>query len=149
MHGPGKHADIIGRINVTDTRKIRLGAAETILGLSWFLLDGGWLMGWRWLSYPLIVVAVGSAIARFIWIEKERDALHVAASECAWLAMNAFWIVGDFESIPWCITTAKICLLAGLLILARAFLISRGGVQSLLFRPIRRLRVFLHSEPKM
>ena len=135
-------------LSVDDARKVRLGTAETIFGLSWFLLDGGWLMAWRPLSYPCIVIAVASAGARFIWLERERIAMHIAASECAWLAMNAFWVVGDLESIPWCIVTAKVCLLLGLLILARAFLISRGEVQTLLFRPIRRLRVLLHIEPK-
>lgn len=59
------------------------------------------------------------------------------------------WIVGDFEKIDWCIATVKIFLGAGLLILARAFLLSRGGIQNLLFRPIRRLRFMFHKEEKV
>jgi hypothetical protein len=134
---------------VDDARKVRLATAETIFGLSWFLLDGGWLMAWKPLSYPCILIAVVSAGARFLWLERERVAMHVAASECAWLAMNAFWIIEDFESIPWCKTTAKVCLLLGLVILARAFFISRGEIQNILFRPIRRLRLMFQSEPKV
>ena len=144
MQNSIEYADIRVSTSVNDTRKIRLGAAETTFGLSWFILDGSWLMNWRWLAYPVMVIAVASALARFIWLEKERVAIHVAASECAWLAMNAFWIVGDFEKIPWCITAAKIFLVLGLLILAKAYLLSRDRVQNLILRPIRRLRFLPH-----
>jgi hypothetical protein len=133
---------------VDEARKLRLGTAETMFGLSWFLLDGGWLMGWRLMSYPFIVIAVASAIARFFWLEEGRVAMHVAASECAWLAMNVFWVLGDFETIAGCIIAAKIFLLLGLIILARTFMISPGGVKEILLRPIRRLRVMLHHGTK-
>jgi hypothetical protein len=111
-------------------------------------MDGSWLMTWRYVSYPLIVIAVGSAVARFIWLEEGRVAMHVAASECAWLAMNAFWIIGDFHSLPWCITSAKIFLLAGIIILARTFMVSPQGVKDVIFRPIRRLRLMLQNGTK-
>lgn len=151
MHDSGGHADsITNGVSgaVSETQKIRLGIAETIFGLSWFLMDGGWLMGWRFLSYPLIVIAVASAVARFLWLEQDRVARHTATSECAWLAMNSFWVVGDFEGLSWCVTTAKFCLLAGVLILARAFMISRHETKELLFRPIKRLRLMFHTEPR-
>lgn len=130
---------------MNDESKVSLARVETILGISWFLLDGGWLMGWRFLSYPFIAFAIAAAIARFIWLEEGRVALLVASAECAWLAMNAFWVIGDFEKIAWCITVAKICLVAGLILLGASFAVSREEIRERLFRPLRRLRLMLQS----
>ena len=102
-------------------------------------------MGWRPFSYIFIAIAVAAAAVRFIWLEEGRAAMLVAVAECAWLAMNAFWVVGDFEKITWCITTAKICLVSGLIVLGAALMGGREEVRALFFRPLRRLRLMLQN----
>lgn len=93
---------------------------EALCVLSWFLMDGCWLLGWAPGAYafaaPAFVVAL--ALAGLA----HGPALLVALIDVAWLAMNASWAIGDLAGVPGAVVVAKWCFVVGVALCVMAYL---------------------------
>jgi hypothetical protein len=109
--------------------------------VTWFLMDGLWLMD---LDYE-VVVSLGTAsfLAHLLALgtgERTPSTLAISAAETCWLTFNLLWLVDDFHDVAWALTSAKVLFFAGgaLLLLGLALSQREGSaVAALRFRRLR------------
>ena len=87
----------------------------------WFLLDGFWLLEWKFLTYLFSVIAIATAFLMFRFIKKERVIVLVACADTSWLLLNVLWAVGDLSQVQQALIAAKILFLVGGLFCLCAF----------------------------
>lgn len=114
----------------------------------WFLLDGFWLMEWKFLTYLFSVFAIGIALWMFWHIKRERVVILVACADSSWLLLNVLWAVGDMSKIEPALTAAKWLFLAGGLFCFAAFISSESHkrFQALALSRVRILKYFRAPE---
>ena len=115
---------------------------EIICVFFWFLLDGFWLMEWKFPTYLFSVLAI--AIAMFRYIKRDRVVILVACADFSWLVLNVLWAVGDMSKIDPAITAAKWLFLLGGILCFAAFLVSDSHkrVHTLALSRLRVLKYF-------
>jgi hypothetical protein len=86
---------------------------EILCVFVWFLLDGFWLLEWKYLTYAFSVIAVATALLMFRFIKKERVIVLVACADTSWLILNILWAIGDLSKIQQALFAAKILFLIG------------------------------------
>jgi hypothetical protein len=113
---------------------------EILCVLFWFLLDGFWLLEWKFLTYFFSVIAFLTAFVMFRFIKKERVLVLVACADTSWLILNILWAIGDFTKIPQATIAAKIFFAVGCAFCFVAFFVSEAG-ERLQFLILSRLRI--------
>jgi hypothetical protein len=113
---------------------------ELLCVFFWFLLDGFWLLEWKFLTYAFSVVAIVTAFLMFWFIKKERVIVLVACADTCWLILNILWAVGDLSKIPQALLTAKIFFVIGGIFCFAAFCVSEAR-ERLHFLVLSRLRI--------
>jgi len=113
---------------------------EILCVLFWFLLDGFWLMEWKFLTYIFSVIAMVTAFVMFRFIKKERVLVLVACADTSWLILNILWAIGDLSKIPQALGGAKIFFAIGVIFCFIAFCFSEAG-ERLQFLILSRLRI--------
>ena len=86
---------------------------EILCVFFWFLLDGFWLLEWKFLTYLFSGVALATAVLMFRFIQRERIVILVACADTSWLLLNVLWALGDLSQIQQAILAAKILFLVG------------------------------------
>lgn len=86
---------------------------EILCVFFWFLLDGFWLLEWKFLTYAFSVIALATAALMFRFIKRERVIVLVACADTSWLLLNVLWAMGDLSQIQQAILAAKILFLVG------------------------------------
>jgi len=114
---------------------------EIITTLLWFVLDASWLFGWRWVANTFAVLATLAALLTVLYAERDASNLAAAFGVLGWVLMNAFWVTGDINGMPWGVPAAKVCAGGVLVCLVVAIWVSRmrDGVMEVLGR-IRRFK---------
>ena len=117
---------------------------EIICVFFWFLLDGFWLMEWKFPTYLFSALAIGIAIWMFGCIKRDRVVILVASADFSWLLLNVLWAVGDLSKIDPAITAAKWLFLLGGILCFIAFVISDSHkrVHTLALSRLRVLKYF-------
>jgi hypothetical protein len=113
---------------------------EILCVLFWFLLDGFWLLEWKFLTCFFSVIAILTAFVMFRFIKKERVLVLVACADTSWLILNILWAIGDFTRIPQATISAKIFFAIGCAFCFVAFCVSEAG-ERLQFLILSRLRI--------
>jgi hypothetical protein len=129
--------------NVSGSARIYT-ALEILCVFFWFLLDGFWLMEWKWLTYGFSVAAVATACLMFCFIKRERVVVLIACADTSWLLLNILWAVGDLSKVPQALLAAKwLFLVAGIFCLV-AFLATEAQrrLQVLILSRLRILKFF-------
>lgn len=121
----------------------RHALGESVATVAWFLLDASWLFEWRWAAAVAGAIAIGAAAWSARYAERDAGSVAVAVGVLGWVLMNAAWVIGDLNKLPWAIALAKVfaALVAACLLAALAA--SRGtreALEQLLLR-LRRLRL--------
>lgn len=95
---------------------------ESLTTILWLLLDASWLFEWRWVALVAAVAAVLAAAMTLVYAERDASSFCVALGLFGWVLMNAAWVTGDLNSLPWAVTLAKVltgliavCLIAAVL----------------------------------
>ena len=117
---------------------------EIVCVFFWFLLDGFWLMEWKFLTYLFSALAIATAIPMFWFIKRDRVVVLVACADFCWLVLNVLWAVGDISKIDPAITAAKWLFLLGGLFCFAAFFCSDSHrrVHTLALSRLRVLKYF-------
>ena len=117
---------------------------EILCVFFWFLLDGFWLMEWKFLTYLFSALAIGIAVVMFRYIKRERVVVLVACADFSWLVLNVLWAVGDMSKIEPALTAAKWLFLLGGLLCFAAFFCSDAHkrYQALALSRVRILKYF-------
>ena len=120
---------------------------EIICVFFWFLLDGFWLMEWKFLTYLFSALAIGIAVWMFGCIKRDRVVVLVACADFSWLLLNVLWAVGDLSKIDPALTAAKWLFLLGGLLCFFAFVVSDSHkrVHTLALSRLRVLKYFQRS----
>lgn len=117
---------------------------EIICVFFWFLLDGFWLMEWKYLTYGFSVLALATAVAMFRFIKCEKVIVLIACADTTWLLLNVLWAVGDLSEIQTSIIAAKSLFLVGTLFCVLAFFAAeaRKRIHLLILSRLRILKFF-------
>lgn len=110
---------------------------ETLAVFFWFMLDGCWLMEWRWETYLFSVLSISVFVIALCYVRGESVVWFVALADLCWLLCNVAWAIGDLEKWPLAVLIAKWLFLAGLICCAFAFLSS--GKLDIVLRRMRLL----------
>lgn len=121
--------------------KVRFVRYEVLTTILWFGLDSSWLFEWRWAANILAVAAVLAAILTTVHAERSFGDLAVAFGILGWVLMNAFWVTGDMNKLPWAVLPAKVCAAFVFVCLAVAVASSRLGRETAgVLKKFRRVR---------
>jgi hypothetical protein len=118
---------------------------EILCVFFWFLLDGFWLLEWKYLTYAFSVIAVATAFLMFRFIKKERVIVLVACADTSWLILNILWAIGDLSKIQQALFAAKILFLVGGIFCLIAFCASEAS-KRLHILVLSRLRILKFFE---
>jgi hypothetical protein len=134
-------------MNTTERTELtakRYTILELVCVLFWFLLDGFWLLEWKFLTYGFSVLALATAVWMFRYIKKEKTVILIACADSSWLLLNVLWAVGDLSQIEPAIIIAKALFLVGGLFCLAAFLATeaRKRLHVLILSRLRILRFF-------
>jgi hypothetical protein len=101
---------------------------ETVGSVLWFLMDGLWMLNQP--TYAKAMVAPTLAVNLFVFRYTRRSfsQISVVAAMNAWLLMNVFWMVGDFDKDARLLELARAMFGFGMLLLALA--IGRAATDS-------------------
>ena len=129
---------------IDSAREQEYSTFELLCVFSWFLLDGFWLMEWKWLTYIFAVVSFAMAEMMFVCIKHERTVVLITCADVSWLLSNTLWAIGDLEKSTRFLTVAKFSFLIGLGFCVAAFT-SSGKHRSLgiVLGRMRIIRYFL------
>lgn len=86
---------------------------EILCVFFWFLLDGFWLMEWKFLTYIFSVIAIATAFLMFRFIKRERVIVLIACADTSWLMLNILWAIGDLSKVHPALLIAKSLFLVG------------------------------------
>lgn len=134
------------RTLIEEDREKTYTTFELLCVFSWFLLDGLWLMEWKWPTYLFAVVSFVMAAMMFVYIRHERTVVLITCADVSWLMSNTLWAIGDLEKSTRFLTTAKFSFLIGLGFCVAAFAAS-GKHRSLgiVLGRMRIIRYFLKA----
>jgi hypothetical protein len=99
---------------------------EILCVFFWFLLDGFWLLEWKYLTYGFSVIALATAALMFRFIKRERVIVLIACADTSWLLLNVLWALGDMSKLQQAIVAAKILFIVGGLLCFVAFWVSES-----------------------
>lgn len=112
---------------------VRFLRYEVITTILWFALDCSWLFEWLLAANILsALVILGALLAAYYSSLKD---LVIAIGILLWVSMNAFWVTGDMNELPWALVAAKICAGGVLVCLVVTLWMSCGAVVK--FRRVR------------
>ena len=117
---------------------------EILCVFFWFLLDGFWLMEWKFLTYGFSVIAIATAFLMFRFIKKERVIILIACADTSWLTLNILWAIDDLSKVHPALVAAKGLFLVGGLFCVLAFCASDSakGLNALVLSRLRILKFF-------
>lgn len=110
----------------SDTQTKTYSLLEVLCVFFWFLLDGFWLLEWKFMTSFFSVIALAIAASMFCFIKRERVIILVACADTSWLLLNILWAVGDLSEIQKALIAAKILFLVGGLLCFAAFWLSES-----------------------
>jgi hypothetical protein len=128
---------------LNESARGRLAVLETIGSLSWFLMDGCWMLGLGGAAYTLVPPTLALHWAAFRYTERSVVEMSVTASVNCWVLMNVLWMVADLDGRSALLVPARLAFAAGLALLLLAGLRARAAgdlLRSALGR-FRRLRM--------
>lgn len=131
-------------IDIGETaRARRLVVLETLGSVSWFVMDGCWMLGLGGLARAMAVPTVATQLIAFRYTSRSPVELAVTGSVNCWVAMNVFWMFADLDDRPGLYPAAHIAFGAGLglLLLAAVRARSAGELLKTALRRFRRLRM--------
>src|SRR3989338_1943806 len=125
------------------TRDKKLEMFETLCTISWFLLDGSWMLQWPIAVGVLICPAIFFNFMTFFYIERHSGSVLAVMAVNSWLLMNIFWAVADIYHMSISMAYAKLMFWSGLGFLLTGLAIHRDYKQYvfLVFYRFRRLRI--------
>lgn len=82
--------------------------SDSVNSVLWFCMDASWLMGWKFSAYILIVPVIITGVLTLVSTEKRADVFFSIFALNCWILMNAFWMVGDIESMPSLLVCSKV-----------------------------------------
>lgn len=109
-----------------DSRSQTYTILEILCVFFWFLMDGFWLLEWKFLTYTFSVIAIAIACLMFFCIKRERVVVLIACADTSWLLFNVLWAVGDLSEIARATLAAKALFLVGGVFCLCAFLVSKA-----------------------
>jgi hypothetical protein len=117
---------------------------EILCVLFWFLLDGFWLMEWKFLTYGFSVIAMATALLMFRYIKRERVLVLIACADTSWLLLNILWAVGDLSKIHHALVAAKMLFVVGAMFCFLAFCATESSkrIHLLILSRLRILKFF-------
>jgi hypothetical protein len=113
-------------LKLSDAKTKTYSTLEILCVFFWFLLDGFWLLEWKFLTYFFSVIALAVAASMFCFIKRERVIILVACADTSWLLLNVLWAVGDLSEIQQTLAAAKVLFLVGGLLCFAAFWVSEA-----------------------
>ena len=121
---------------------------EALCVVFWLLLDGFWLLEWKFLTYSAAFGAVFSATVMFVYLEKKLITYLVACAESLWILMGIFWATAGFYKLAWANSIAICCFVLSIVLLLTAYAKSdaKDVAQGIVMRRLRALRSALYQK---